>query len=58
MAKATVMLLAGTLSLPVKAPVASQHCAHNQQGAADFADLRRAPQQDPQGPSQVPQVPS
>jgi hypothetical protein len=58
MAKATVMRLAGTPSLPAVAPVPRQHRAHNQRGAADFADLRRAPQQAPQGPSQAPRVPS
>ncbi len=40
MAKATVMLLAGTPSLPVIAPVARQHREHNQRGATDFADLQ------------------
>ncbi len=36
MAKATVMLLAGTPSLPAIAPVPRQHLAHTLSGISDF----------------------
>ncbi len=55
MAKATVMRLAGTPSLPVIESFPSKYLAyHHQLGAADFCDLRQAPQQAHQGPSQAP----
>ncbi len=38
MAKATVMRLAGTPSLPAVAPVPRQHRAHNHRGAAVFVE--------------------
>jgi hypothetical protein len=57
MAKATVMRLAGTPSIPAIAPVPRQQLAHNQPGAADFVDLRQAPHQVPRGPSQLPRRP-
>ena len=43
MAKATLMRLAGSLSIPAIAPVYRQLLAHNLRGASDLRDLRQAP---------------
>ncbi len=39
MAKATIMLLAGTPSLTVSVPVPSQHLVHNLFGVSDFCSI-------------------
>jgi hypothetical protein len=51
MAKATIMRLAGTPSLPGVAPVPRQHLARNIRGFSDFCDLRQAPRGSPPSPS-------
>jgi hypothetical protein len=43
MAKATLMRLAGSPSIPAIAPVPRPLLAHNQRGASDLRDLRQAP---------------
>ena len=51
MAKATIMRLAGTPSLPVVVPVSRPHLARNVRGVSDICDLRQAPRRSPSPPS-------
>ena len=51
MAKATIMRLAGTPSLPVVVPVSRPHLARNVRGVSDICDHRQAPRRSPSPPS-------
>ncbi len=51
MAKAMVMRLSGTPSLPVVDREPSQQLAHNLPGISDFRDQRQAPRPAPSHPS-------
>ena len=51
MAKATVMRLSGTPSIPVVDQVPRQQLAHNLPGISDFRDLRQAPRAAPSHPA-------
>ena len=57
MAKATVMRLTGTPSLPTVPPVPRQHLAHNLPGPSDTRSFRRRPPAPPACPSPLPPLP-